>query len=58
MRAPKAIPDTERRLMRLPDEQAALDWCIQRCGSDGSGFMSASGFKLPAPDERLYDDPR
>lgn len=48
--------DMESELMRLPDEEAAIEWCVQRFGADGSGFMAASGFELPEPDERLYAD--
>jgi pimeloyl-ACP methyl ester carboxylesterase len=47
---------TENQLMRMPDEEAALAWCVERFGADGSGFLAASGFELPEPDERLYAD--
>ncbi len=46
--------DTERQLMGLPDEEAAITWCEERFGADGSGFLAASGFELPEPDEQLY----
>ena len=28
----------------------------ERFGANGSGFLAASGFELPEPDERLYAD--
>ena len=46
--------DVERQLMRLPDEEAAITWCVERFGADGGGFLAASGFELPEPDEQLY----
>jgi pimeloyl-ACP methyl ester carboxylesterase len=47
--------ESEAELMREPDEDAALAWCIERYGADGSGFLSDS-FPLPAPDTaRLVD---
>jgi pimeloyl-ACP methyl ester carboxylesterase len=46
----------ESQLMRMTDEKAAIAWCVQRFGADGSGFLAGSGFKLPEPDERLYAD--
>jgi pimeloyl-ACP methyl ester carboxylesterase len=52
----EGYPDTERELMRLPDEETAIAWCVQRFGVDGSGFIAASGFQLAEPDERLYAD--
>ncbi|MFN2491054.1 MAG: alpha/beta fold hydrolase [Actinomycetota bacterium] len=46
--------DTESELMRLPDEEAAVAWSVERFGADGGGFLAASGFELPKPDEQLY----
>lgn len=48
--------ESEAELMRMPDEEAAIAWCVERFGADGSGFLSASGFEIPEPDERLYAD--
>jgi pimeloyl-ACP methyl ester carboxylesterase len=48
--------ESEAQLMREPDERAAIAWCIERYGADGSGFLS-DGFPLPAPDAaRLGDE--
>jgi pimeloyl-ACP methyl ester carboxylesterase len=54
----EGYPETESQLLRLPHEAAAIAWCVARFGADGSGFLAASGFELPAPDERLYADAR
>ena len=48
--------EPERELMRVRDEAAALAWCVERFGEDGSRFMTASGFTFPEPDEKLYGD--
>jgi pimeloyl-ACP methyl ester carboxylesterase len=48
--------ESEAELMRMPDEEEAIAWCVERFGSDGSGFLTASGFELPEPDEQLYAD--
>lgn len=48
--------DIERQLMRLPDEQAAIAWCVERFGADGGGFLAAFDFELSEPDSRLYAD--
>jgi pimeloyl-ACP methyl ester carboxylesterase len=48
--------ESEAELMRMPDEEAAIAWCVERFGADGSGFLAASGFELPEPDEQLYAD--
>jgi pimeloyl-ACP methyl ester carboxylesterase len=50
--------DSERRLMRLGDEAAAVAWCEQHYGADGSGFLSASDFDFPAVDNALMADER
>ncbi len=55
-RAWEGYPEIESRLMRMPDEEAAIVWCVERFGADGSAFLAASGFELPEPDERLYAD--
>ena len=49
-------PETESHLMRLADEEAALAWCEERFGADGSGFLAASDFDFPEPDNQLYAD--
>ncbi|MGH7860058.1 MAG: alpha/beta fold hydrolase, partial [Candidatus Binatia bacterium] len=48
--------EVEQELMRLPDENAVVARCEELFGSDGSGFMSASGFTFAPPDEALYAD--
>jgi pimeloyl-ACP methyl ester carboxylesterase len=52
----EGYPDSERELMRLPDEEAAVAWCEARFGTDGSGFLAASGWEFPEPDVRMYED--
>jgi pimeloyl-ACP methyl ester carboxylesterase len=52
----EGYPETERHLMRVPDEAAAIAWCVERFGADGSGFLAASDFVLPEPDTQLYAD--
>lgn len=47
---------TEAELMRVPDEKAAMTWCVEQFGADGSGFFAASGFVFPEPDRQLYED--
>lgn len=46
----------EAELMRLPDEEAAVAWCAERFGEDGSGFLAASDLAFSEPDEELYSD--
>lgn len=48
--------DSESQLMRLPDERAALAWCAERFGADGSGFLAASDFEFAEPDGALFAD--
>lgn len=48
--------ESEVQLMRMPDEEAAIAWCVERFGADGSGFLAASSLELPKPDEQLYAD--
>jgi pimeloyl-ACP methyl ester carboxylesterase len=48
--------ELEAQLMRIPDEQAAIEWCVERLGPDGSGFMAASDMEFPEPDARLYEN--
>lgn len=48
--------ESEARLMRLPTETAVIQACEALYGRNGAGFMSASGFELSEPDERLYAD--
>ncbi len=48
--------ESERQLMRLPGEDAAVAWCAERFGADGSGFESASDFEFPEPDSALFGD--
>lgn len=48
--------ESERALMGLPDETAAIAWCTQRFGADGSGFHKASDFAFAEPDVGLFSD--
>jgi len=52
----EGYPDSERELMRLPDEAAAVAWCEARFGTDGSGFHNASDFEFAEPDSALFAD--
>lgn len=47
----------EIEVMRLSDEAAAIAWCAERFGADGSGFL-AEPFELPEPDMALLADER
>jgi len=46
----------ESELMRLGEEDAAVAWCIERLGSDGSGFFAAADLTIASPDEAFFDD--
>jgi pimeloyl-ACP methyl ester carboxylesterase len=48
--------ESEMEIMRLPDEAAAIAWCAERYGADGSGFFTASGFDFAEPDTALLAD--
>jgi pimeloyl-ACP methyl ester carboxylesterase len=48
--------ESEVQLMCMPDEEAAIAWCVERFGADGSGFLAASGIEFSGPDEQLYAD--
>jgi pimeloyl-ACP methyl ester carboxylesterase len=48
--------EEEARLMRLPDEDAAVAACAERFGADGSGFFEQP-FEFPEPDLALLADP-
>jgi pimeloyl-ACP methyl ester carboxylesterase len=50
--------DMEAQLMRIGDEEAAVTWCVERFGADGSGFFAAADFKLAQPDEAFFSDER
>jgi pimeloyl-ACP methyl ester carboxylesterase len=52
----EGFPEMERQLMRLADEDAAVAWCAERFGANGSGFMTAADLPFPEPDLRLYAD--
>jgi pimeloyl-ACP methyl ester carboxylesterase len=48
--------ESEAQLMRMPNESAAIAWCSERFGADGSRFLSEP-FDLPEPDvARLADE--
>lgn len=50
----KDYVDSERQLMRLPDEEAAIAWCVERFGADGKGFLTASDFELGEAETRAH----
>jgi pimeloyl-ACP methyl ester carboxylesterase len=47
--------EDEIQLMRLPDENAAIAWCVERFGADGRGFFEVP-FEFPEPDRALLAD--
>jgi pimeloyl-ACP methyl ester carboxylesterase len=47
---------SECQIMRLPGEAAAVAWCAQQFGADGSRFLEASDFAFPDPDNDLFAD--
>lgn len=49
--------EVEAQLMRIKDEDAAVAWCVERFGADGSGFMAAADLEFSAPDLELYANP-
>ena len=50
--------DSERQIMRLPDEMTAISWCTERYGADGAGFFTASDVQFGEPDNALFADER
>ncbi|MFZ7128608.1 MAG: alpha/beta fold hydrolase [Desulfobacterales bacterium] len=50
--------DSECELMRMPDEAAAVAWCVERYGEDGKGLFSASDFEWAEPDKAIFADGR
>lgn len=48
--------DSEIQLMRSTTEEAAIAWCRERFGPDGSNFLTATDFDFPEPDNRLLAD--
>ena len=48
--------ESERQLMRLTDEAAAIAWCARRFGADGGGFTNASDFEFADADNALFAD--
>ncbi len=50
--------DMEAQLMRMTDEAAAIAWCSEKFGADGSGFHTASDFEFSEPDNALFADER
>jgi pimeloyl-ACP methyl ester carboxylesterase len=48
--------DSEREVMRLPGEEAATAWCVEKFGADGSGFLTASDLEFGEPDNALLAD--
>jgi pimeloyl-ACP methyl ester carboxylesterase len=49
--------EDEVALMRMPDESAAVAWCAERFGADGTGFFEAP-FPFPEPDQAVLSDAR
>jgi pimeloyl-ACP methyl ester carboxylesterase len=50
--------EIEGQAMRQPDEAAAIAWCADKFGADGSGFEAASDFVFNEPDAALFADER
>jgi pimeloyl-ACP methyl ester carboxylesterase len=48
----------ESALMRVADEQAAVDWCVGQFGTDGARFNEVADFQFAAPDHALFVDRR
>jgi pimeloyl-ACP methyl ester carboxylesterase len=48
--------EMEGHLMRISDEETAIAWCVERFGTDGSGFFAAADLKLSEPDEAFFTD--
>lgn len=46
----------ESHLMRMPDEDAAIAWCVEHLGADGYAFEAASDFDFSEPDTALFAD--
>lgn len=54
--AQEGYPQSELELMRMPDESAAIAWCEQRFGADGSGFLDATDFEFAEADNAFFAD--
>lgn len=52
----QGYPQSEAAIMRQPDEDAALAWCVRAFGPDGSGMWEGEG-DLPEVDAALFADP-
>lgn len=52
----EGFSEVESKLMRMTDEDAAIAWCIEQFGTDGSRFSSASDFEFAEPDNALFAD--
>jgi pimeloyl-ACP methyl ester carboxylesterase len=48
--------ESEKKLMLLREEQKIVAACVAQFGADGSGFSSAPGPPLSAPDEAVFAD--
>lgn len=55
-KAREGYPSLELQVMDREDEEAAIDWCAEQFGSDGSGFSEADPVDWPAPDEEFLAD--
>lgn len=50
-RARDGFPEVEVTIMDLADEAAAVEWCTEQFGADGSGFLEHDPLEWPEPDE-------
>jgi pimeloyl-ACP methyl ester carboxylesterase len=56
--ASEGYVESERELMRLPEEAAVIASCERQYGRDGSGFADASNFEFAEADNVLFADER
>ena len=56
--AAEGYPAVELDIMALDDEAAAITYCRERFGSDGSGYFEEDSLEWPEPDEALLSDER
>ena len=56
--AAEGYPAVELEIMALDDEAAAIDFCAERFGPDGSGYFEEDPFEWPEPDEAFLSDER
>ncbi|REJ74046.1 MAG: alpha/beta hydrolase [Acidobacteria bacterium] len=46
----EGYPEEEIPILRQPDEAAAIAWCTEHYGADGSGFLEGDSLPFPDPD--------